>query len=250
MTLSKAMISLEDVTIAYDRHPVVHHISGHFLQGSLTALVGPNGAGKSSLIKAIAGLIQPSSGSINFIHCSLKDIGYLPQLNLIEDSIPISVLDVVLLGYWRTIGAFGAVHKQMIEQAEVALDRVGLQGHYHRLFSTLSSGQKQRTLFARLMIAHSKIILLDEPFSSIDSQTTEDLLLLIQQWNQEGKTIIAVLHDITQVKKFFSETLLLARHRIAWGPSQSCLTSENLRKAGAISMAWGPSDDEICDGVL
>jgi zinc/manganese transport system ATP-binding protein len=230
--------TLQDVTISYERHPAVHHVSGTLAGGSLTAIVGPNGAGKSSLIKALAGLIQPSEGRVAWHGCSHEDIAFLPQLTAIDDNFPMAVRDVVLMGHWRKSGALGSIGAAMQGSAQDALAAVGLAGFDHRLFSSLSVGQQQRVLFARLMVADCPVILLDEPFSAIDSRTADDLLRLIHRWHREGRTVVAVLHDLAQVRQHFPQTLLLARRLLGWGPTAAVLTEEALRQARSMGEAW------------
>ena len=242
------MLSLDNLTITYERHPAVHHVSGIFTEGSLTALVGPNGAGKSSLIKALAGLLKPSGGCIDRHGLAPSAIAYLPQMAAIDDSFPMPVLDVVLMGHWRRAGALRALGKAAVEAAIEALVAVGLEGFEKRRFSSLSVGQQQRALFARVMVADCPIILLDEPFSAIDTRTVEDLLVLIHRWQAEGRTIIAVLHDMAQVRAHFPQSLLLARRLVGWGPTAEVLSPANLEAARMMGEAW---DDhaEPCAGA-
>lgn len=236
------------MTVAYDRHPAIHHVSGGFGQGSLTAIVGPNGAGKSTLIKTVAGLLRPAEGEMRLNGLSPKDIAYLPQLAGIDDHFPISVRDVVLLGLWRRTGAFGRIGPGMLDEAARALSTVGLDGFEERTFGSLSAGQRQRVLFARVLVADSPLILLDEPFSAVDSRTTADLIRLVEQWHQEGRTVLAVLHDHDQVRRHFPQSLLLAREVVAWGATEEVLSSANLLKARAMSEAWD-GNAEICRGA-
>jgi len=242
---TRPAITLADLTIAYERHPAIHHLTGCFDEGSLTAIVGPNGAGKSSLVRAIAGLQAPSSGHIDLHGRKAHDIAYLPQLAAIDETFPISVRDSVLFGHWRRVGAFGTMTNSMVVEAEETLGRVGLAGFADRAFGSLSAGQRQRALFARLIVADCPIILLDEPFSAIDERTVEALMRLILGWHQEGRTILAVLHSIDLVQRHFPRTLLLAREAIAWGPTGEALTVENLRRSGALNAAW-VADSELC----
>jgi zinc/manganese transport system ATP-binding protein len=203
-------IRLRNVTIAYDRHPAVHHLDGTFSAGSLTAVTGPNGAGKSTLLKAVMGELPLASGAIERGALSSTDIGYLPQAAEIDRRFPLTVVDTVLLGAWRQAGAFSAISTASAVEARRALSAVGLEGFERRHIGSLSAGQFQRVLFARLLLQDAKVILLDEPFSAIDARTSRDLLAIVQSWHQDGRTVIAVLHDFEQVRAHFPETLLLA----------------------------------------
>ena len=119
-----------------------------------------------------------------------------------------------------------------------ALDAVGLAGFAERPIDTLSGGQLQRALFARVLLQDARIILLDEPFSAIDEKTVNDLLGLIRRWHGEERTVIAVLHDISLVRGGFPETLLLAREPVAWGATAEVLKPANLLKARRMNEAW------------
>lgn len=232
-----ALLTLDDLTMTYDRHPAVHHLSGQFLAGSLTAIVGPNGAGKSTLMKAIMGELKPSQGCVRH-RLSRADFGYLPQAAEINRRFPISVIDTVMLGAWQKSGAFGSVSRQDRQRAAQALESVGLLGFDHRPIGSLSSGQFQRVLFARLLLQDARVILLDEPFTAIDAPTTNDLIALVRRWHGEGRTIIAVLHDLEQVRQHFSQTLLLARELIGWGETADVLSAESLGRARMMAERW------------
>ncbi len=229
-------IVLADVTVAYDRQPAVHHLSGAFKPASLTAVVGPNGAGKSTLLKAIVGLLRPAEGRVE--RHPPGAIAYLPQQAEIERSFPISVIDTVLLGHWRRIGWGGGVDAAMRQSALAAIEAVGLHGLERHAVGSLSVGQFQRMLFARMMVQDAPLILLDEPFAAIDTATTSDLLTLVARWHCEGRTVIAVLHDLVQVREHFPETLLLAREGIAWGPTHAVLTDANLQRVRGLLDPW------------
>jgi len=248
MTSPPPLVSVRDLTVTYERHPAVHHVCGSFAKGSLTAVIGPNGAGKSTLVKSIVGLLKPAEGRIDFHGVNPKDAAFLPQSVAIDDSFPISVMDVVLMGLWRRVGAFRSIGAKERGIALDALSMVGLTDFEARSFGSLSAGQRQRVLFARLVAADSPLILLDEPFTALDARTTLDLLRLVQRWHEEGRTVIAVLHDFEQVRRFFPESLLLARELIAWGSTERVLTAEHLRRARAMSENWD-EDAQICLGV-
>lgn len=236
--MSHAAISFENVTVTYDRCPALHHVSGRFEPGSLTAVVGPNGAGKSTLLKALMGELSLGQGRINRSGIDWKCLGYLPQAAETERNFPISVADTVSLGAWHKTGPFGAITRAIARQINEALLAVGLEGFGCRPIGALSSGQFQRVLFARLVLQDPQIIILDEPFTGIDVRTTRDLLALVARWHDEGRTVIAVLHDFNQVREHFPQTLLLARELIGWGPTETTLTAENLLRTRAMAENW------------
>lgn len=224
-------VTLQDITIAYGRQPAVHHVSGQFATGSLTAVVGPNGAGKSTLIKAIAGLLPVESGQILLDGLGQRDIAYLPQQAEIDRSFPISVQEMVMMGLWRTRGGFLSWRPSDRQAAQQAMAAVGIDHHANAPISNLSVGQFQRALFARLLLQQANLILLDEPFNALDSNTTIDLLRLIREWHDEQRTVICVLHDLNLAQEHFPETLVLGREAIAWGTTAQSLSQDTMTAA-------------------
>lgn len=227
-------ICINDLTVSYRRHPALHHVCGDFAHGSLTAIVGPNGAGKSTLLKSLLGMVRIDGGDVA-ITPHKKKIAYLPQQSDIERSFPISVRDCVLLGHWQSVGLFGSMSNTLIKRADDALRDVGLDGFAARSIGSLSAGQFQRVLFARILLQDAELILLDEPFNAIDTRTTTALLDIVQRWHLEGRTVIAVLHDHEQVRKHFPQCLMLAREVVAWGDTDSVLAPNNLQRASAMA---------------
>lgn len=242
MPLDK-IISFDNVTLGYESHPAVHHLSIGIDRGALMALVGPNGAGKTTLLKGIMGQLSPLDGEIILHDIQRNDVAYLPQLNHVDRSFPITVQEMVSLGTWRETGAFGRLRKQHKLAVASALSQLGLTGFEKRLIGSLSGGQMQRVLFARLLAQEADLILLDEPFTGIDSRTTHDLIHLIESWHKSGKTIIAVLHDLEQVRAHFPQSLLLSREPIAFGDTQEVLTRENWLKARQLNEAFDEHAD-------
>ena len=226
-----AQLKFHNVTLGYDRHPAVHHLSGEVAAGALVAVIGPNGAGKSTLFRGLAGILKPLSGSIDLGGLDIRDIAYLPQSVDIDRSFPISVFDFVGTGLWRRIGFFGGMGNSERDRITQALAAVGLNGFENRAIGTLSGGQMQRMLFARVLLQDARLIVLDEPFNAIDTKTSADLLALVKRWHGEGRTVLAALHDMELVRSHFPETLLLARGPVAWGATAEVLTAENLMVA-------------------
>lgn len=235
---SDAALQFRNVTLGYDRHPAVHHLSGEIAPGALMAVVGPNGAGKSTLFRGIVGILKPLAGTIGLGGLQARDIAYLPQSADIDRSFPISVFDFVGTGLWRRKGLFGGIGRREREQIGQALAVVGLNGFENRAIGTLSGGQMQRMLFARVLLQDARIIVLDEPFNAIDAKTSSDLIDLVRRWHTEQRTVVAALHDMDLVRAEFPETLLLARSPVAWGPTADVLTADNLRTARRMCEAF------------
>ncbi|MGX7705075.1 zinc ABC transporter ATP-binding protein AztA [Methylobacterium sp. Gmos1] len=237
-------LAFRGLTLGYARHPAVHHLDGTIPAGSLTAVVGPNGAGKSTLLKGIMGEIAPLEGEVARSGLARQDIAYLPQAAEIDRAFPIGVFDLVAMGLWRQVGPWRALKPHRAAVA-AALAAVGLTGFERRPIGTLSGGQLRRALFARVLLQDARVILLDEPFAAIDARTTDELLGLVHGWHAEGRTVVAVLHDLDQVARHFPSTLLLAREAVAWGATSEVLTADNLRRARRLCEAWD-EDAPVC----
>ncbi len=231
-------LQFRDVTLGYDRHPAVHHLSGDVASGALLAVIGPNGAGKSTLFRGLVGILKPLGGSIELGGLDVRDIAYLPQSADIDRSFPISVFDFVSTGLWRMTGLLGGIGKGAREKIGHALAAVGLTGFENRNIGTLSGGQMQRLLFARVLLQDARLIVLDEPFNAIDAKTSADLMALVERWHAEGRTVLAALHDMDLVRSHFPETLMLAREPVAWGATSEVLTAENLKEARRMCEAF------------
>ena len=236
-------LQFRNLTLGYDRHPAVHHLDGAVRQGSLTAVVGPNGAGKSTLFKGVVGVIKPLAGRIERNGVRAQDIAYLPQVAEIDRSFPISVYDMVAMGLWRSKGLFGGIGRKDRDAVEHAIGAVGLTGFEPRPIGTLSGGQMQRMLFARLLLQDARVIVLDEPFNAVDAKTSADLFDLVQRWHGERRTVLTAMHDIDFVRANFPETLLLARQPVAWGRTSTVLTPENLLAARRMCEAFDEHAD-------
>jgi zinc/manganese transport system ATP-binding protein len=198
------------------------------------------------LFKGIVGALKPLAGSIERDAVDARDIAYLPQVPDIDRSFPISLYDIVAMGLWRTRGPFGGIGAKDRNRIEAAIAAVGLTGFERRSIGTLSGGQFQRMLFARVVAQNARVILLDEPFTAIDARTSADLLDLVRRWHGEHRTVLAAMHDIDLARANFPTTLLLAREPLAWGPTREVLTTEHLNAARLMCEAF---DEEAaaCD---
>ena len=236
-----AAITLHNLTLGYQRHPAVHHLSGSFASGSMTAIIGPNGSGKSTLVKGLTGFLRPMEGSIDRGGLLPRQIAYLPQRLEVDRSFPITVFDTVLLGLWQEIGMFGGMNRTLWQRAAQALSIVGLGGLEGRAINELSGGQFQRMMFARMSLQDASVLIFDEPFSAIDQQTILDLMAMIRRWHDEGRTLLIVIHNLDLVREFFPQTLLLAREPVAWGQTSEVLTEKHLLQSRTMAQAWDQS---------
>ena len=242
--MTEASLTFRDLTLGYYSHPAVHHMNGSVERGSLTAVVGPNGSGKSTLMKGIVGVLEPMSGEVR--RGAGARIAYLPQQSEIDRSFPARVVDLVSLGLWPKRGLLGRFTSEDRKSVSTALMAVGMGGFENRPIDTLSGGQLQRALFARVLVQDASLILLDEPFNAVDAKTVGDLIGLIKRWHREKRTVLVVVHDLELVREHFPETLLLARRPVAWGNTKDALKPENLLKARRFNEAWS-DDAPWCD---
>lgn len=236
-------IELRDVALGYGRQAVLRDVNLRLEPGAMVAVVGPNGAGKSTLVKALAGLVRPLRGRIEGL-AGLR-VAYMPQQGTLERSFPATVFELAALGLWHEAGALGGLSAAQRARCHAALAQVGLQALAQRGLHELSGGQLQRALFARLALQDAPVLLLDEPFAAMDERTCLDLLALMRNWQQQGKTVLAVLHDMAQVRRAFPQTLMLAGRVLAYGPTQAVLTEENLRHMRAENSPAGAPQEAI-----
>jgi len=206
MVGNATVITFRQMQAGYQGNAVTPVVATELARGSMTALTGANGSGKSTLIKTIAGLLPPVSG-----HCDLqiprREVGWLPQRSELEIRFPLTVFELVSIGCWPRCGWFGGINRELREEINDALDAVRMCDYAGAQPSTLSGGQLQRVLFARLMLQRSRLWLLDEPFNGVDSKTVELLMSILQQQQQAGTTLLVVLHDRPLVERYFTDVL-------------------------------------------
>jgi zinc/manganese transport system ATP-binding protein len=237
-----AALTLHDLSVGYDRHTAVQRLSGVFASGSLTAVVGPNGSGKSTLLKALAGHVRPLAGRIDRGGLRPGEIAYLPQAHGLDLKFPLGLGDLVGFGLMGRRGLFGGFRAEDRARLAEAMAQVGLEGLEQRPIGSVSGGQLQRALFARVMLQDAKLVLLDEPFNGIDARAAEDLAQLMARWPAQGRTVIAVLHDLDVVRRLCPQTLVLARAAVAWGPTDLAVSPERLIEARRLAESWNAAD--------
>jgi manganese/zinc/iron transport system ATP- binding protein len=232
--ISVPAIRISDLTVAYQRKPVLWEINLSIPKGALVGLVGPNGAGKSTLLKSVMDMVPRISGRVAIDGQPLSKkrnrIAYVPQRESVDWDFPATVLDVVLMGLYREIGWFLPIRKEHHQRAHRALEQVGIAELADRQISQLSGGQQQRTFLARALVQSSDIFLMDEPFAAVDAATEQSIIQLLRKQQSEGKTTLVVHHDLHTVPDYFDYLILLNVRAVAWGPMHSTFTPDNLRR--------------------
>jgi manganese/zinc/iron transport system ATP- binding protein len=227
-------VTVENVTVAYHRKPVLQEVSFSVPEGKLIGIIGPNGAGKSTLIKAILGLVPRASGDVYIYGKPYKQqrklVGYVPQRGSVDWDFPTNALDVVLMGRYGHIGWFKRPSKKDVEFALSCLEKVGMKEYANRQISQLSGGQQQRVFLARALAQDATVYFMDEPFVGVDAATEKAIISLLNDLKAQGKTVLVVHHDLQTVKEYFDWVLLLNMRKIAIGPTEETFTLENLQK--------------------
>ena len=247
-------IRVEDLTVAYGEKPVLWDVDLEVPPGVLMAVVGPNGAGKTTLIKAIMGLIEPVAGSVSVFGKPYREqrrlVGYVPQRNSVDWDFPTTVLDVVQMGRYGALGWLRRPGRAERELAREALSKVGLTELAGRQISQLSGGQQQRVFLARAIVQDAQIYLMDEPFQGVDATTERAIVSLLKRMRSEGKTVVAVHHDLQTVPEYFDWVTLLNVRRVASGPVEEVFTDRNLRLAygGRVSFLTHHTHEETHSG--
>ena len=234
----KWAVEIEDMTVAYDMHPVLWDVDMKVPQGALAAVLGPNGAGKSTLLKAALGLLTAVSGRVKFyVNGTLavfkedkKQIVYVPQSGSVDWDFPTTVLDVVLMGRYGHLGWLRRPGKRDKEMALSVLEKIGMADYRNRLIKQLSGGQQQRVFLARALVQEGEIYFMDEPFKGVDKKTEETIIAILKEMKHQGKTVVVVHHDLNTVRSYFDWVTLLNVRTIACGRTEDVFTAEALKK--------------------
>lgn len=239
--------SVEDLCVNYDHSDVLCHITFSLPAGAMAAIIGPNGAGKSTLLKASLGLIRASSGQSLFFGQRFSKvhyrIAYMPQRASVDWDFPMTVLDLVLMGCYGYKGIWNRISTDDRQEAMRILERVGLEAFASRQIGKLSGGQQQRAFLARSLMQKADLYLMDELFSAIDMASYQMVVDVLQELKSEGKTIVVIHHDLSNVRKLFDHVILLNKHLVCSGSVEECLTKE------AIFQAYG-CELELLDYTL
>jgi manganese/zinc/iron transport system ATP- binding protein len=227
-------LSIHDLTVAYNRKPVLWDVEYEAPDRALIAIVGPNGAGKSTLIKAVLGLVPAASGLVEVYGLPVARqrhlIGYVPQRGSVDWDFPVSALEVVAMGLYGRIGWLRPVARRHRETARACLDQVGMADYADRQISQLSGGQQQRVFLARALAQEAKLYFMDEPFAGVDAATETAIVDVLHRLKDEDRTVIVVHHDLQTVPEYFEHVLLLNGRVVAAGPVREVFTPDNLRR--------------------
>jgi manganese/zinc/iron transport system ATP- binding protein len=230
---TSAAIEVTDLTVAYHEKPVLWDVDLDVPPGVLMAVVGPNGAGKTTMIKSILGLIKPAAGQVLIYGKPYQEqrklVGYVPQRGSVDWDFPTSVLDVVTMGTYGSLGWIRRPGRSEREKALSALEQVGMQSFAQRQISQLSGGQQQRVFLARALVQNAQVYFMDEPFQGVDATTERAIVSLLQALRAAGKTVVVVHHDLQTVPEYFDWVTLINVRRIASGPVKDVFTEKNLR---------------------
>lgn len=214
------MMELDHLVAGYERLAITPALCGTLARGSMTAIVGANGCGKSTLLKTLAGFLPPVSGVLRW-QGARPTIGWLAQRHALEAQFPLTVQEVVSMGCWPRISLFAGLNRDARKRVAQGLERVGLAEMAGETIDTLSGGQFQRMLFARIWVQNAPLVMLDEPFTGIDEATSQLLMEQMVDMRRAGQTLLAVLHDSARVTRYFPQTLRLDEKRAQWGATLS-----------------------------
>lgn len=227
-----SLITIKNVGVSYAMQPHVLKDCNATIEGpTVTGIIGPNGAGKSTLLKAILGLI-PSTGEILIdgepARKALHKIAYVEQKSQIDFTFPITIRECVALGRTIKKKPMQRLTKEDWEKVDAAIEEVGLTDLATRQIGALSGGQFQRVLLARCMVQEAQYIFLDEPFVGIDMLSEKVIMTIIRKWKEEGKTILMVNHDLSKVKEYFDQVVLVKHTIVASGKTEDVFVTKYL----------------------
>lgn len=226
-------LAVRGLTVSYGEKPAVFSLDATFPDRAMSAIVGPNGAGKSTMLKAALGIVPRLSGEVSVHGRPLEKararIAYVPQRASVDWDFPTTVLDVVLMGMYRRVGLLGRIGRKERRAALDRLDRVAMADFADRQIGQLSGGQQQRVFLARALAQGADLYLLDEPFAGVDAATERAIVDVLKALKGEGRSVVAVHHDLSTVRTYFDHVLLVNVRKIAEGPVATAFTSENLQ---------------------
>ena len=226
------MIAAEvrDLKVRYDRVLALDGVSFALETGQALGIVGPNGSGKSTLLKTIAGLVEPTAGSVDVFgkpphRLPAGTIAYVPQIEAVDWNFPADVYDVVAMGRFPRMRPLARFSKHDREMVDTALDALRLGDLRHRHISQLSGGQQQRAFVARAIAQEPRLLLLDEPTTGVDAATEDALCAIVRALVAGGLPVLMSTHDLDRASEWFDRLMVLDRHVLAEGTPAAVLES-------------------------
>ena len=239
------VIRVSDITVRQNGLLVLDRVSLTVDKGAFTALIGPNGAGKTTLIKVILGLVKPNAGTaevfgepVHKLGAKRARIGYVPQIFNIDLNFPVTVLEVVLMGTYGRLRVARRPGPQENAAVLAALEKVGISDLRSRPIARLSTGQRQRAFIARALVNSPQLLLLDEPTTGVDVETTSGLYTLLSGLKKEGVTILIASHDIGVVAAYTDKVACLNKSLIAHGRPDEIGESDALKEMYGCHVAY------------
>ena len=225
-----------NVVLKYGARTAVASSSFSIPEGSITVIIGPNGSGKSTMLNGIAGLAQPSSGSIEVLPIGerRRRVSYVLQTTKVNESLPITVREVVTMGRYPSTGAYGWLKDADRAAVQAAMDRMEISDLADRHLTELSGGQRQRVFVAQGLTQDHEMLLLDEPLTGLDITSAHAIDDVIHEEQAHGCTIVLTTHDLTSAQ-VVDHVVLMSGRVVASGTPDEVLTEEHLRAA------YGPS---------
>lgn len=250
--LKACPLAIRGLTVSYDQKPAVFSVDASFQAGRMTAIVGPNGAGKSTLLNAALGLTKPLSGVATVYGQPLAKmrakIAFVPQRAAVDWDFPVRVRDVVEMGLFRKVGLLGRLTGDLRDRVQKCLERVGMEEFADRQIGQLSGGQQQRVFLARALAQDAEIYLLDEPFAGVDAATERAIIDVLKGLKSEERTVVAVHHDLSTIREYFDDVVMLNVRKIAEGPIAEVFSAEALEETYGGRLATAQIDQLAATG--
>lgn len=226
--MQKTILKTDRLSIGYPGHVLARNLSLEIGGGDVLAVLGHNGSGKTTFVKTLLGVLPSVDGSFDWPNGHPSELGYLAQLSEFDRRFPIRVRDLAAMGAWKGFGFHRGVDRTTRQRITAAMDATGVLDIQDQSLHTLSGGQLQRALFARVIVQDAPLILLDEPFAGVDQKTEAALLEIIRGWSDEGRAVVLVLHDLSSVLDHCSHALLFGDGRARFGSVDDVITVDNL----------------------
>jgi ABC-type Mn2+/Zn2+ transport system ATPase subunit len=236
--MSGAILTAHGLTVRYGDVAALEALDVEIPRGAAVAVLGPNGSGKSTLFAAAVGLVDPAAGTIA---AATARIAYLPQQVGVDPIFPATVADVVRMGRWSGLGVRRRTSARDRALVAGAMRALGVDHLARRRLGELSGGQRQRTLLAQVAAQDAELLLLDEPFTGVDTPTEGTVRELIHAWRDEGRTVLVATHDLARAARDYDLVLALNRRLIAFGPAAATCTEDVLAAtfAGHVARVGG-----------